>query len=175
VLKATIASVLALTAALSVAGCNGKPQEAAKTDAAPAAAPADGMGASKTALDHPPALPAGAVDLTGIAKAEGGKTVFEIFTEKSELVNQKVTVRGKVVKTNAGIMNKDWLHLRDGSGEEGKNDLTVTTTITKPLPNVGDTVLVTGTVAIDKDFSMGYQYPVMLEDAAVVIEATAAK
>ena len=35
-LKATIASVLALTAALSVAGCNGKPQEAAKSGAAPA-------------------------------------------------------------------------------------------------------------------------------------------
>jgi hypothetical protein len=174
VLKATIASVLALTAALSVGGCS-KPQEAAKTAAAPAAAPADAAASPKTPADHPPARPIGEVDVTGVAKADGGKNVFEVFTERSALANQKVTVRGKVVKTNAGIMGKDWLHVRDGSGEEGKNDLTVTTTTAKPLPNVGDTVLVTGTVVLDKDFGMGYQYPVMVEDAEVKIEAAAAK
>jgi len=172
VLKATIASVLALTAALSVAGCNGKPQEAAKTDTAPtAAAPA---GAAAMPANHPPAQPTGEVDLTGILKAEGGKSVLEVYTEKDALANQKVVVRGKVVKTNAGIMGKDWLHVRDGSGEEGKNDLTVTTT-TKPLPNVGDTVLVSGTVILDKDFGMGYQYPVLVEDAEVKIEIAATK
>ena len=171
-LKATIASVLALTAALSVAGCNGKPQEAAKTDTAPtAAAPA---GAAAMPANHPPAQPTGEVDLTGILKAEGGKSVLDVYTEKDALANQKVVVRGKVVKTNAGIMGKDWLHVRDGSGEEGKNDLTVTTT-TKPLPNVGDTVLVSGTVILDKDFGMGYQYPVLVEDAEVKIEIAATK
>jgi hypothetical protein len=168
VLKATIASVLALTAAVSLTGCNGKPQEAAKIDAAPtAAAPA---GPAAMPADHPPARPTDEVDLTGIVKAEGGKNVLEVFTEKSALANQKVSVRGKVVKTNAGIMNKDWLHVRDGSGADGTNDLTVTTT-SKPLPNVGDTVVVTGTVTLDKDFGMGYQYPVLLEDAEVKIEA----
>jgi hypothetical protein len=170
VLKASIASVLALAAAVSLTGCNGKPQEAAKTDAAPTA-PAD---TAAMPANHPPASPAGEIDLAGIAKAEGGKNVFEVFTEKSELANQKVSIRGKVVKTNAGIMNKDWLHIRDGSGEEGTNDLTVTTT-SQPLPNVGDTVVVTGTVVLDKDFGMGYQYPVILEDAVVTIEAAAAK
>jgi len=170
VLKATIASVLALTAALSVAGCNNKPQDAAKTDAAPTA-PAD---AATMPADHPPARPTGEVDLSGIVKAEGGKTVAEVFAETGALAGQKVAVRGKVVKTNAGIMNKDWLHVRDGSGEEGKNDLTVTTT-SQPLPNVGDTVLITGTVVLDKDFGMGYQYPVLIEDAEVKIEAAAAK
>jgi hypothetical protein len=172
VLKASIASVLALAAAVSLTGCNGKPQEAAKTDTAPtAAAPA---GPAAMPADHPPARPTGEIDLAGITKADGGKNVFEVFTEKSELANQKVSIRGKVVKTNAGIMNKDWLHIRDGSGEEGTNDLTVTTT-SQPLPNVGDTVVVTGTVVLDKDFGMGYQYPVLLEDAAVTIEAAAAK
>ena len=96
--------------------------------------------------------------------------MLEVFTEKSALANQKVVVRGKVVKTNAGIMGKDWVHVRDGSGDDGSNDLTVTTTA-QPLPNVGDTVLVTGTVVLDKDFGMGYQYPVLVEDATVTIEA----
>ena len=170
-LKASIASVLALTAAVSLTGCNGKPQEAAKTDAAPTAAPAD---AAAMPANHPQARPTSEVDLTGILKAEGGKSVLDVYTEKDALANQKVVVRGKVVKTNAGIMNKDWVHIRDGSGEEGTNDLTVTTT-SQPLPNVGDTVLVSGTVILDKDFGMGYQYPVLVEDAEVKIEITAAK
>ena len=170
-LKATIASVLALTAAVSLTACNGKPQDAAKPAAAPAATPA---GAAGMPVNHPPARPTGAVDLTGITKAEGGKSVVDLYAEKDALANQKVVVRGKVVKTNAGIMNKDWVHIRDGSGQDGSNDLTVTTT-SQPLPNVGDTVLVTGTVVLDKDFGMGYQYPVMIENAEVKIEAAAAK
>jgi hypothetical protein len=172
VLKASIASVLALAAAVSVSGCNGKPQEAAKTDAAPtAAAPAD---AAAMPANHPPARPAGEIDLAGIAKAEGGKTVAEVFAEKDALAGQKVVVRGKVVKTNAGIMNKDWVHVRDGSGTDGTNDLTVTTTM-NPLPKIGDTVLVTGTAVANKDFGMGYQYPVLVEDAEVKIEIAAAE
>ncbi len=167
-LKASIASVLALAAAVPLTGCNDKPQEAAKTAAAPTAA------APAMPADHPQARPTGEVDLTGILKAEGGKTVLDVYTEKAALANQKVVVRGKVVKTNAGIMNKDWVHIRDGSGEEGTNDLTVTTT-SQPLPNVGDTVLVSGKVILDKDFGMGYQYPVMIEDADVKIEITAPK
>ena len=95
-----------------------------------------------------------------------------MFAESAALANQKVSVRGKVVKTNAGIMNKDWLHIRDGSGADGTNDLTVTTTV-NPLPKIGDTVVISGTVVVDKDFGMGYQYPVLIEDAAVTIEATA--
>ena len=44
------------------------------------------------------------------------------------------------------------------------------TTNSTPLPKVGDTVLVTGTVVLNKDFGMGYQYPVMLESAEVKVE-----
>ena len=109
------------------------------------------------------------MSLTGIAKAEGGKTIPEIFDEKAALAGSKVTVRGKVVKVNAGIMGKNWVHVRDGSGANGDNDLTVTTT-SPSLPDVGDTVLVTGTVALDKDFGMGYQYAVIVEDAEITME-----
>ena len=170
-LKASIASVLALAAAMSLTGCNGKPQEAAKTDAAPtAAAPA---GPAAMPADHPQARPTGEVDLTGILKAEGGKSVVDVYTEKAALANQKVVVRGKVVKTNAGIMGKDWVHVRDGSGAEGANDLTVTANAGAAPAKVGDTVLVTGTVALNKDFGMGYQYPVLVEDAEVKAEVAA--
>jgi hypothetical protein len=169
VLKATIASVLALSAAVSLAGCDHKSQEAAKP-AATAQNPADTMDRTMPeGVDHPAVKPTAEIDLTGIAKADGGKTVAEVYADKDALTGTKVTVRGKVVKSNSGIMGKDWLHVRDGSGADGTNDLTVTTN-SKPLPVVGDTVLVTGTVVLNKDFGMGYQYPVMLEGAEVKVE-----
>ena len=163
--KAILGTLLALAALVSTAGC------AKKEQAAPAAAPAEQQAGMPAGQPHPmPAAPAADVDLTGIAKAEGGKTVAEVFGEKAALTGQPVTVRGKVVKTNAAIMGKNWVHVRDGSGEEGTNDLTVTTATDAALPNVGDVVVVVGTVAVDKDFGMGYQYPVLVEGATITVE-----
>lgn len=107
------------------------------------------------------------VDLTGIKKADGGKTVSEVFTGKGELSGKEVVIRGKVVKFSPEIMGKNWLHLQDGTGAEGTNDLTVTTSATA---KVGDTVLVTGKVTTDKDFGYGYKYDVILEDAKIAVE-----
>ncbi len=107
--------------------------------------------------------------IEAVEKAEGGKTVAEIFAGKEELAGKEVTFRGKVTKYNPQIMKKNWLHVQDGSGDRaaGTHDLTVTTA---SAAKVGDTVLVTGTVQIDKDFSMGYKYDVIVEDAKVVVE-----
>ena len=165
--KAIIGSLLALTLALPLAGCNKSPStEAAKAPAGMAA------GAEATA-PHPTPAPAGApVDVSGVARAEGGKTVAEVFAEKDSLAGKPVTLRGKVVKSNTGIMGKNWIHVRDGSGTDGSNDLTVTTVTAQP--NVGDTVVITGPVSLNKDFGMGYQYDVIVEDAQVTIETTAA-
>ena len=162
-LKPTLASLLALTVAVAVSGCSKEPT--ATTAAAPGAAPAS----QPAAEPHPmPAAPTETVDLTGIARAEGGKTVAELFAEKDQLAGQPVVIRGKVVKSNPGIMGKNWLHVRDGSGAEGTNDITVTTA--GDVPNVGDTVLVRGPVTLNKDFGMGYQYDVIIEDAEVTVE-----
>ena len=122
--------------------------------------------------DHPP-LPHKStpkeIDVSGVEKAEGGKTVAEIYADKADLSGKKVTLRGRVVKFNAQIMGKNWLHVRDGSGDAaaGTNDLTVTTAA---AAQVGDTVLVTGEVHLDKDFGYGYKYNVIIEDAQVVVE-----
>ena len=110
-----------------------------------------------------------AVDLSNIAKATGGLTVGELFTGKDGLAGKEVVLRGKVVKFSPHIMGKNWIHLQDGSGDAaaGTNDLTVTTDVTA---NVGDTVLVTGALTLDKDFGYGYQYNVIIEDAKVAVE-----
>lgn len=158
------ASTLALAVLIALAGCSKKEPapEAPKVAEAPAAP-------AKMPDDHPPpAADKADVDLSGIAKADGGKTVEEIYKEKDALANGKVVVRGKVVKVNPAIMGKNWLHVRDGSGADGTNDLTVTTT--GNLPDVGEVVVVTGTVVLDQDFGMGYQYPVIVQDAEITIE-----
>jgi hypothetical protein len=164
--KATHASLLALTVVAILAGCSKKEAPPAETAAAPAAPVASE--APKMPANHPVAEPGEEVDLAGIAKAEGGKTVAEVFEEKDALGGKPVSVRGKVVKVNAGIMGKNWLHVRDGSGADGTNDLTVTTA--GELPAVGTTVVVTGPVTLNKDFGMGYTYDVIVEDAEVKVE-----
>ena len=107
------------------------------------------------------------IDLTGIKKVEGGKSIAEIYAAKSKLSGQQVKVRGKVVKYNGGIMGKNWLHLRDGTGEDGSNDLLVTSATDVKL---GDTVIVAGKLALNKDFGANYKYSVMIEDAQVSVE-----
>ncbi len=91
----------------------------------------------------------------------------EIFGNRSNLAGKHVLVRGKVVKFLPQIMGKNWLHLQDGSGSKGTNDLTVTT---GAIAKVGDVVLVNGVVSVDRDFGFGYSYEVILEDAKVTVE-----
>lgn len=164
-LKSKTATPLALAILVALSGCAKKEPaaEVAKAPEAPAAAAAPQVPAG-----HPVAEPAEDFDLAGIAKADGGKTVAEVFAEKDALAGKPVTVRGKVVKVNGGIMGKNWLHVRDGSGAEGTNDLTVTTAGELPAP--GAIVVVTGPVTLNKDYGMGYKYDVIIEDAEVKAE-----
>jgi hypothetical protein len=107
------------------------------------------------------------VDLGAISveKAAGAnaKTVAEIWAQRAELKDSSVVVRGKVVKFLPTIMGRNGVHLRDGSGSEGTgdNDLTVTTDATV---TVGDVVVATGIVSVDKELGAGYAYPVILEE-----------
>jgi hypothetical protein len=126
-----------------------------------------GLPPGHPSLTTPAAAPN--LNLTGIKKVEGGKTIQEIFANKAKLAGKTVSVRGKVVKYNAMILGKNWLHIQDGSGsvENHDNDLTITTSTPAA---VGDTVVVTGNVSINRDFGAGYKYSVIIEDAQVTVE-----
>jgi len=147
-----------------------------KGDQPPAqmAAPAGGAAtAEQTQLPegaHPKLDPAQAakdskVTFTGIKKAD--KTVGDVYAGQAGLGGKEVTVRGKVVKFSAQIMGKNWVHVQDGTGQAGSNDLTVTTA---DDAKVGDTVLVTGKITLKKDFGMGYKYDLIIEDGKVKVE-----
>lgn len=91
-------------------------------------------------------------------------TIEQVYAKKEKLVGKQVQVKGKVVKVNEGIMGKNFLHITDGTGKEGSNDLTVTT---DDRAAMGDTVSVTGEVVINRDFGAGYIYPLLIEKARV--------
>ena len=108
-----------------------------------------------------------AIDVGKVEKAAGGKTVSEIITDRKNLAGREVWVRAKVVKFTPNIMGKNWLHVRDGSGDENTNDLIVST---NAVVKVGDLVLVRGIVSVDRDFGFGIKYSVIIEDAEVTVE-----
>ncbi len=131
------------------------------------AAKPSALGSSFTVM--PPRVPAPKLEVISdapVAKATGAnaKTVAEVVTNGSKLKGKTVVVRGRVVKYNADIMGKNWVHLQDGSGSEadGSNDILVTTISTT---NVGEVVTATGVVQTDKDFTAGYAYKVLIEGA----------
>jgi hypothetical protein len=103
-----------------------------------------------------------------VAKATGAdaRTVAEIVSGRVALKDKPVVVRGKVVKFTPGVMGKNWIHLRDGSGAaaDGTNDVVVTT---KDETKIGDVVLVKGVVRTDRDLGSGYKYAVLVEDATL--------
>ena len=111
------------------------------------------------------ARPVDTVDVN-VARAvgENARTVEEVVTRGAELKDKQVRVRGKIVKYNPGIMGRNWVHLRDGSGSDANNDILVTT---NDQAKIGDVVTVKGLVRTDRDFGSGYTYKVLIEDAAL--------
>jgi hypothetical protein len=97
----------------------------------------------------------------------GGKTVKDIFADKSSLSGKTVKIRGKVTKVNEGIMDRNWIHIQDGTSSNGEYDLLVTT---KQTAKVGDIVAFEGQVVTNKDFGAGYSYDVMIENAKIIKE-----
>ena len=94
----------------------------------------------------------------------GGITLSELFANKEKYNGQTVRVRGKCVKLNNMIMNRNWIHIQDGTLEDDM-DLTVTTTENVPL---GAVVAFEGTIALNRDFGAGYKYEIIMENAQLL-------
>ncbi len=96
-------------------------------------------------------------------KAYGTYTVADLFAKKADLNGKSVKVKGKVVKVLGGIMGMNWIHIQDGTGATGSNDIIFTSKT--DTATVGATVTAQGTVVLDKDFGSGYFYAIILEDS----------
>lgn len=110
-----------------------------------------------------------------VGKASGPNAyrISELYANQ-KLNGKKITVRGKVVKVSSGIMDRNWIHLQDGTGSPQKktHNLVVTSA---DIPDVGDVVTITGTLTRNKDFGSGYKYDVIVEKAKIVKDAAEPK
>lgn len=137
--------------------------------ASPTAKPPETSPAGALPAGHPPIAGAPTAQKPGeIQGMSDGVTVSELFSRKADLGGKPVKFRGRVVKVNRGILGKNWLHIQDGTGEPGSNDITVTSA--EGFAAVGSIVVVEGTLGLDRDFGAGYSYAVIVEDAKITIE-----
>jgi hypothetical protein len=100
-----------------------------------------------------------------VDQAIGGITIAELFKNKKNYNGKTVKVKGEVVKFSQAIMDKNWIHLQDGTKDNEDFDLTITTALEV---KVGDVITIEGKVALDKDFGYGYFYKVIVEEGKVV-------
>jgi len=139
----------------------------------------DPAAADPVAADSGSALPPGHPSTDAVVDTEApaikvaeltpGQNIAYVYANKDSLAGQQVSLRGEVVKYNAGILGWNFIHIQDGSGAvaDGNNDLTVTS---KAATAMGDTVVITGAIILDKDFGAGYSFPVLMEDASITTE-----
>ncbi len=137
--------------------------QAPTRDLPPGHPPLRGEVAAQPKPDQPSRTKAGQIE-----RLADGVTVAELFANKAELAGTVVRLRGQVVKASRKILGSNWLHIQDGSGEPGKNDITVTAK--NDFATVGSIVVIEGTVGVDKDFGAGYSYDVIVEDAKILLD-----
>ncbi|MEI7500227.1 MAG: GW dipeptide domain-containing protein [Bacteroidota bacterium] len=93
---------------------------------------------------------------------KGGISIAELYKNKDKYAEKTVIIRGKIVRYNHAVMNKNWVHIQDGTDFSDKFDLTVTT---MDSLTVGKIVTFRGIIRLDKDFGSGYKYDVIMEEA----------
>lgn len=92
-------------------------------------------------------------------------TIEEVHVFAKELENQTISIKATVIKVSSQIMKRDWVHLKDNTGDEETNTNDLVVTAEHASVKVGDIVTATGKISINKDFGYGYFYPVIIEEA----------
>lgn len=87
----------------------------------------------------------------------------ELFKNKDKYEGKKIVVTGKVVKVNNGILNRNWVHINDGS-KCGNIECDLTITTEDEVEN-GAQVTFEGKITLNKDFGAGYHYHLIMEEA----------
>ena len=99
-----------------------------------------------------------------VEKAEGGISIADLYANRKSYAGKSVKIRGEAVKFSPGIMNRNWVHIQDGTKDGNDYDLVVTT---QDSISVGSIRLFEGVISVDVDFGSGYTYDVIMEDARV--------
>ncbi|MBL4745079.1 MAG: hypothetical protein JKY08_01800 [Flavobacteriaceae bacterium] len=99
-----------------------------------------------------------------IEAIDGGITIATLYKNKATLAGKKILIKGKVIKVNNNIIDRNWIHIQDGTQFETTYSLTLTS---KEVVTVGDIVTFEGIVTLDKNFGGGYSYDLIIEETVV--------
>ena len=97
-------------------------------------------------------------------------TIEEIHMWRKNLEGQVISVEATVHKVLHEIMELDWVHLNDGTGNTQDHTDDLIFTATNTTLKRGDKVIATGKVTVDKDFGFGYFYRVIIQDATFKVK-----
>ncbi|MBL0316389.1 MAG: SH3-like domain-containing protein [Flavobacteriales bacterium] len=111
----------------------------------------------------------GAGNETSVASApkdvvvKGSIRIADLVANPKKYEGKEIQISGNVAKVNVNIMNRNWLHLKDGS----KDDYDLVVTTDQGIPE-GHTITMKGKVALNKDFGAGYKYQIIIEEGKIV-------
>ncbi len=121
-----------------------------------------GMSLMKGAsAEHPKTAPAADIS---VEQPQGGVSISKLSANRAAYEGKTILVRGQVTKYNPSIMNRNWVHVQDGTEDGGTFDLTITT---HDVVKMGDVVTFKGKVVLNKDFGAGYKYDIIMEEASL--------
>ncbi|MEL0455890.1 hypothetical protein WJN01_06600 [Flavobacteriaceae bacterium SZ-1-7] len=94
---------------------------------------------------------------------QGSMKISELVNNPKKFEGQTVQLDGVCTKINAGIMNRNWIHIKDGTMDD--YDLVVTSDAYVPE---GALFTIKAQVVLNKDFGAGYKYDLILENGTLI-------
>jgi len=94
---------------------------------------------------------------------KGSIKIVELVKDPKKYEGKTVQLSGICTKINAGIMERNWIHLKDGSKDDF--DLVITSDVFVPE---GSQITIKALVTLNKDFGAGYTYDLILENGILV-------
>ena len=98
-----------------------------------------------------------------VVPREGSIKIADLVKDPKKYEGQTVQITGKCTKVNPNIMNRNWIHLQDGSQDDF--DMVVTS---NDFVHEGQVVTMRAVVGLERDFGAGYKYNLILEDGVIV-------
>jgi len=94
---------------------------------------------------------------------KGVVSIAELVKDPKKFEGHTIQIHGTCVKINPNIMDRNWIHIKDGTKDT--YDLVITSGTFIPE---GSEVTMSGVVGLNKDFGAGYTYDIILEDGVLL-------
>ena len=98
-----------------------------------------------------------------VVEHKGTLKISELLKDPGKFEGHTVQISGTCVKVNPNIMDRNWIHIQDGS----KDDFDLVVTSRTFVPE-GSAITIRAVVSINRDFGAGYKYDLILENGTLV-------